>query len=88
MNDKNLFLSLKSSDEILNKLKSKGFLASCVSTCHFATLYTTLRLFDWSFRASRPYDDIICVAHFLFDLEYFAISQTFVLYEDYEDRPK
>ena len=20
---------------------------------------------DWSFRASRPYDDIICVAHFL-----------------------
>ena len=41
-NGKNLFLSLKNSDEILNKLKSKGFLASCVSTYHFATLYTTL----------------------------------------------
>ena len=24
-----------------------------------------MRLFDWSFRASRPYDDIICVAHFV-----------------------
>ena len=46
----------------------------------------SLRLFDWSFRASRPYDDIICVAQFLFDWEYFAILQTSVLYEDYEDQ--
>ena len=28
--------------EILNKLKSKGFLASSVSTYDFSTLYTTL----------------------------------------------
>ena len=40
----------------------------------------------WLFRASQPCDDIICVAHFLFDWECFAILQTFVLYEDYEDQ--
>ena len=36
------FWSIKNSDEILNKLKSKGFLASALSTYDFSTLYTTL----------------------------------------------
>ena len=39
---KKLFWSIKKSSEILNKLKSKGFLASSVSTYDFSTLYTTL----------------------------------------------
>ena len=38
-NGKNLFWSTKFSGEILNKLKSKGFLASSVSTYDFSTLY-------------------------------------------------
>ena len=41
-NGKNLFWSIKNSGEILNKLKSKGFLASSLSTYDFSTLYTTL----------------------------------------------
>ena len=41
-NGKTLFWSIKNSGEILNKLKSKGFLASSVSTYDFSTLYTTL----------------------------------------------
>ena len=41
-NGRNLFWSVKNSGEILNKLKSKGFLASSVSTYDFSTLYTTL----------------------------------------------
>ena len=40
-NDKNLFLSVKNAGEILNKLKSKCFLASSVSRYDFSTLYTT-----------------------------------------------
>ena len=39
---KNLFWSIKNSVEILNKLKSRGFLASGLSTYDFSTLYTTL----------------------------------------------
>ena len=39
---KHLFWSIKSSGEILNKLKSRGFLASGLSTYDFSTLYTTL----------------------------------------------
>ena len=39
---KNLFCSIKNSGEILNKLKSRGFLASCLSTYDVSTLYTTL----------------------------------------------
>ena len=39
---KNLFWSFKNSGEILNKLKSRGFLASGLSTYDFSTLYTTL----------------------------------------------
>ena len=39
---KNLFWSIKYSGEILNKLKSRGFLASGLSTYDFSTLYTTL----------------------------------------------
>ena len=41
-NDNNLFWSIKNSGEILNKLKSRGFLASGLSTYDFSTLYTTL----------------------------------------------
>ena len=41
-NGKNLFWSIKNIGEVLNKLKSKGFLASCVSTYNFSTFYTTL----------------------------------------------
>ena len=39
---KNIFWSVKNSGEILNKLKSRGFLASGLSTYDFSTLYTTL----------------------------------------------
>ena len=35
------FWSIKNSGEILNKLKSRGFLASGLSTYDFSTLYTT-----------------------------------------------
>ena len=39
---KNYFGLLKISGEYLNKLKSRGFLASGLSTYDFSTLYTTL----------------------------------------------
>ena len=39
---KNLFWSIKISSKILNKLKSRGFLASGLSTYDFSTLFTTL----------------------------------------------
>ena len=35
-------VNIKNSDEIQNKLKSKGFLASSLSTYDLPTLYTTL----------------------------------------------
>ena len=41
-NGKKIFCSIKNSGEILNRLKSRGFLASGLSTYHFTTLYTTL----------------------------------------------
>ena len=41
-NGKNLCWSIKNSGEILNKLKSRGFLASGLSTYYFSALYTTL----------------------------------------------
>ena len=41
-NGKNLFWSIKNSGENLNKLKSRGFLASGLSTYDFSALYTTL----------------------------------------------
>ena len=41
-NGKKLFWSIKNSGETLNKLKSRGFLASGLSTYDFSTLYTTL----------------------------------------------
>ena len=40
-NGKRLFRSIKNSGDILNKLKSKGFLASSLSTYYLSTLYTT-----------------------------------------------
>ena len=39
-NGKKLFWSIKNSGEILNKLKSRGFLASGLSTYDFSTPYT------------------------------------------------
>ena len=39
---KNLFWSIQNSCEVLNKLKSRGFRASSLSTYDFSTLYTTL----------------------------------------------
>ena len=39
---KNLFWSIKTSGEVLNKLKSRGFRATNLSTYDFSTLYTTL----------------------------------------------
>ena len=39
---KNLFWSIKNSCAVLNKLKSRGFRASSLSTYDFSTLYTTL----------------------------------------------
>ena len=41
-NGKNLFWSIKKSGEILNNLKSRGFLASGLSTYDFSTVSTTL----------------------------------------------
>ena len=41
-NGKKLFWSIKNSGEILNKLKSRDFLASGLSKNDFSTLYTTL----------------------------------------------
>ena len=38
----NYFWSIKNSTKILNKLKTKGFQASTISTYDFSTLYTTL----------------------------------------------
>ena len=39
---KNLFWSIKNSGEVLNKLKSRGFRATSLSTYDFSTLNTTL----------------------------------------------
>ena len=41
-NGKYLFWSIKNSGEILNKLKSRGLLASSLSTYDLSALYTTL----------------------------------------------
>ena len=41
-NGKNLFWFVKNSGESLNKLKSKSYLISGVSTYNFSTLYTSL----------------------------------------------
>ena len=38
----NYFWSIKNSTEILDKLKTKGFQASTISTYDFSTVYTTL----------------------------------------------
>ena len=40
--EQNYFWSIKNSTESLNKLKTKGFQASTISTYDFSTLYTTL----------------------------------------------
>ena len=62
----NLFWSIKNSGEVLNKLKSRGFRATSLSTYDFSTLYTTLphnlikekliNLIEWTFkREGSPY---------------------------------
>ena len=55
-----LFWSIKNSGEVLNKLKSRGFRATSLSTYDFSTLYTTLphnlikekliNLIEWTFK--------------------------------------
>ena len=63
---KNLFWSIKNSGEVLNKLKSRGFRATSLSTYDFSTLYTTwphnsikeklTNLIEWTFkREGSPY---------------------------------
>ena len=63
---KTLFWSIKNSGEVLNKLKSRGFRATSLSTYDFSTLYTTLthnlikekliNLIEWTFkRKGSPY---------------------------------
>ena len=63
---KNLFWSIINSGEILNKLKSRGFHATSLSTYDFSTLYTHLphnllkekfiNLIEWTFkREGSPY---------------------------------
>ena len=57
---KNLFWSIKNSGEVLNKLKSRGFRATSLSTYDFSKLYTTLPhnlikeklidLIEWTFK--------------------------------------
>ena len=39
---KNVFWSIKNSNEVLNKLKSRKFRASSLSTYHFSMLHTIL----------------------------------------------
>ena len=61
-----MFWSIKNSGEVLNKLKSRGYRATSLSTYDFSTLYTTLphslikekliNLIEWTFkRESSPY---------------------------------
>ena len=55
-----MFWSIKNSGEVLNKLKSRGFHATSLSTYDFSTLYTTLphnlinenliNLTEWTFK--------------------------------------
>ena len=62
----NLFWSIKNSGVVINKLKSRGFRATSLSTYDFSTLYTTLphnlikekliNLIEWTFkREGSPY---------------------------------
>ena len=37
-----MFWTIKTSGEVLSKLKSRGFRATSLATYHFSTLYTTL----------------------------------------------
>ena len=64
--DKHLFWSIKHSGEVLNKLKSRGFCTTSLSTYNFSTLYTTLphnlikekliNLIEWTFKGEgSPY---------------------------------
>ena len=60
MSGKNLFWSIKTSGEVLNKLKSRGFRVSSLSSYDISPLYTTLphnlvkekliKLTEWTFK--------------------------------------
>ena len=60
LSGKNLFWSIKNSGEVLNKLKSRGFRETSLSTYDFSTLCTTLphnlikekliNLIEWTFK--------------------------------------
>ena len=58
-----MFCSIKNSGEVLSKLKSRGFLATSLSTYEFFTLYTTLphnlikeNLLDWIEHALKTFN--------------------------------
>ena len=65
---KKLYWSIKNSTKVLDKLKSRGFRASSLSTYDFSTLYTTLphnlikkkliALIETTFRN----EDTLCIA--------------------------
>ena len=86
---KNLFWSIKNSGEVLNKLKSRGFRATSLSTYDFSTLYTTfshnsikeklINLIEWTFkREGSP--NIAC------DDLHLSISNGFVSSKIYDKR--
>ena len=85
---KNLFWSIKNSGEVLNKLKSRGFRATSLSTYDFSTLYTTLphnlikekliNLIEWSFKSEgSPY--IACNERQVLIFEFYLPSLQLVL---------
>ena len=63
-----MFWSIKNSGEVLNKLKSRGFRATSLSTYDFSTLYTTLphnlikekliNLNEWTFNREGSIDEL------------------------------
>ena len=92
---KNVFWSIKNSGEVLNKLKSRGFRATSLSTYDFSTLYTTLphnlikekliNLIQWTFkREGSPY--IACNEVYISQLIRFARVSSHVV--DFNARNK
>ena len=86
---KNLFWSIKISDEVLNKLKSRGFRATSLSTYDFSTLYTTLpdnlikekliNLIEWTFeREGSSYIACNDCAPLVADLFLFCYERDFM----------
>ena len=81
---KNLFWSVINSGEVLNKLKSRGFRATSLSTYDFSTLYTTLphnlikekliNLIEWTLNS-----DIYLFQTDLFHLKFMLSAMTLIL---------